>query len=273
MAIRERRESNGLVWLESELLSGQAGVAHGFSTRLGGVSRGHFSALNLGHTRGDDPAAVRENYRRFCQATGAGEVERLVLSHQVHKDHIRVCTMADAGKGLDRERGYDADGLMTNVPGLPLVIFSADCIPILLYDPVNRAAAACHAGWRGTAQAIAQKTVRQMTEVYGSKPGDLRAAVGPGIGPCCFITHSDVTEAMFGAFGDMTSDYVNPIPETDQFHVDLKGINAALLRAAGVERIDVSSHCTGCRQDLFWSHRFVGNARGSMAAVIMIKEG
>lgn len=271
MAVIERTESNGLVWLESQVLSSHSGVAHGFSTRLGGVSQGHFSSLNLGHTRGDDPEAVRENYRRFCAATGAGKMEKLVLSHQVHKDHVRVCTMEDGGKGLDRERDYDADGLMTNVPGLPLVIFSADCIPILFHDPVKSVVAACHAGWRGTAQAIAQKTVRQMEEVYGSKPEDIRAAIGPGIGPCCFVTHNDVTDAMFQAFGELAKPYVNHIPGTDQFHVDLKGINAALLRAAGVEQIDVSDVCTGCHQDKFWSHRFVGADRGSMAAVICLK--
>lgn len=198
-------------------------------------------------------------------------MERLVLSHQVHKDHIRVCTMEDGGKGLDRERDYDADGLMTNVPGLPLVIFSADCIPILFHDPVKGVAAACHAGWRGTAQAIAQKTVRQMGTVYGSNPGDIRAAIGPGIGPCCFVTHNDVTDAMFQAFGELVKPYVNHIPNTDQFHVDLKGINAALLRAAGVEQIDISQACTGCQRDKFWSHRFVGANRGSMAAVIGLK--
>lgn len=271
MAVIERTESNGLVWLESELLSSHSGVAHGFSTRLGGVSKGYFSSLNLGHTRGDDPAAVRENYRRFCAATGAGEVKKLVLSHQIHKDHIRICTLADAGKGLDRERDYDADGLMTDVPGLPLVIFSADCIPILFYDPVRKAVAACHAGWRGTAQAIAQKTVAQMGAVYGSRPEDIRAAIGPGIGPCCFVTHNDVTDAMIAAFGDLAKTYVNRIPNTDQFHVDLKGINAALLCASGVEHIDVSDTCTGCHQDKFWSHRFVGAERGSMAAVVMVR--
>lgn len=271
MAILERTESNGLVWLESEVLSSHSGVAHGFSTRLGGVSRGCFSSLNLGHTRGDDPAAVRENYRRFCEATGAGKTENLVLSHQVHKDHIRVCTMEDAGKGLDRERDYDADGLMTNVPDLPVVIFSADCIPILFHDPVKGVVAACHAGWRGTALAIAQKTVRRMGEVYGCQEKDIRAAIGPGIGSCCFVTHGDVRDAMLEAFGALAEPYVNHISGTDQFCVDLKGINGALLRQCGVEQLDISDDCTGCHQEKYWSHRFVGAERGSMAAIIMLK--
>jgi len=270
MAICQYQRPNGLVWLESQTISVSGGVAHGFSTRQGGVSTGCFDSLNLGHTRGDDPVAVRENYRRFCEATGAGRVEDLVLSHQVHQDHIRLCTADDRGKGLDRPRDYNADGLMTDQRGLPLFIFSADCIPILFYDPVRRAVAACHAGWRGTAQAIAAKTVRCMAEAFGSRPEDLLTAIGPGIGPCCFTTHEDVPQAMVGALGDLALPYIRPAAEKGKYHVDLKGINSALLRSAGVDSVEVSDHCTGCRQDLYWSHRFTGSARGSMGAVIML---
>lgn len=269
--LREHREKNGLVWLESGTISTPGGAAHGFSTRLGGVSEGVFASLNLGHTRGDDPEQVRENYRRFCAATGVGRVEDMVLSHQVHEDNVRVCTLADRGKGLDYERDYDADGLMTDIPGLPLTIFSADCIPILFYDPVRRVVAACHAGWRGTAQAIAAKTVRRMEKVYGCRPGDIRAAVGPGIGPCCFLTHADVTDAMRSSFGGQAEVYITPVAGTDQFHVDLKGLNAYILREAGITELDVSRDCTGCLPQKYWSHRHTGPARGSMASVIALK--
>lgn len=267
----ERREENGLVWLESETLSAPGGVAHGFSTRLGGVSQGVFASLNLGHTRGDDREAVRENYRRFCQATGVGETGNLVLSHQVHRDQIRVCTLADRGKGLDRARDYDADGLITDVPGLPLVIFSADCIPILFYDPVRRVAAACHAGWRGTALGIAAKTVRRMGAVYGCEPKNIRAAIGPGISQCCFTTRQDVPQAMEQALGPLPEGLILPGAEENRFQVDLKGINAWLLNRAGVTLLDQSTDCTACHPDRYWSHRITGPDRGSMAAVIALK--
>ena len=271
MDLREHCEANGVVWLESQGISAPGGVAHGFSTRLGGVSTGIYASLNLGHTRGDEPDAVRENYRRFLAATGAGRAEDMVISHQVHKDNVRVCTLADRGKGLDLERDYDADGMMTDVPDLPLVIFTADCIPILFYDPVRRVVAASHAGWRGTAQSIASKTVRRRREVYGSKPADIRAAIGPGISACCFLTHSDVMDAMRAQLGSLAEDYIRPVTGEDRFHVDLKGINAALLRQAGVVQVDISTDCTGCLREKYWNHRTTGQARGSMAAAIMLK--
>lgn len=270
----ERRTAEGLLWLESGTISAPGGAAHGFSTRLGGVSQGVYAALNLGHTRGDDPQAVRENYRRFCRATGVGEenLPRLVLSHQVHGDGLRVCTLADAGKGLDRPRDYEADGLMTDIPDLPLVIFSADCIPILLYDPVRRVVACCHGGWRGTAQAIAAKTVARMGEVYGCRPGDIRGAIGPGISACCFQTDEDVPWAMREALGGEAEPYCRPNGQPGRYQVDLKGLNAHILRRAGVEQIDCASDCTACRPERYWSHRLTGPARGSMAAVIMLKQ-
>ena len=157
--------TNNLIWLTSPLLSE---VPHGFSTRQGGVSAPPWDTLNLGPTRGDDPAAVEENYRRFCGVVGV-EPARMVMSQQVHETTIRVCTADDCGKGLSRERDYTADGLVTDEPGVPLVVFSADCGIILLHDPVNHAIGAVHAGWRGCAGGIVEKIVHTMTDTYGSK--------------------------------------------------------------------------------------------------------
>lgn len=260
---------NGLDWLSAEGFT-DSGAVHGFSTRLGGVSEGCLSSLNLGIARGDREENVRENYRRFCGAIGA-KAEGMVFSHQVHLDEVRVCTMADAGKGLDAPRDYDADGLITDIPGLPLVIFSADCIPILLYDPVRRIVGGCHAGWRGTAMGIAGKTVRRMREVYGCAPENIRCAIGAGISRCCFETHADVPEAMREALGKDAEPFIDTLPN-GKFRVDLKAINGYWLEKAGVssEKIVISDDCTSCHPDIYWSHRHTGPARGSMAAVIQL---
>ena len=143
-------EQNGLVFLTSPLLSG---VRHGFSTRKGGVSGPPWDSLNLGPSRGDAPAAVAENYRRFCGVVELDE-KRVVLSKQVHETTVRICTAEDAGKGLWRERGYTADALITIEPNLPLAVFSADCGILLLHDPVTGAVGGVHAGWRGCAGGI-----------------------------------------------------------------------------------------------------------------------
>lgn len=255
--------------MESELLAAPGGAVHGFSTRLGGVSKGYYASLNLGHTRGDDPAAVRENYRRFLSALGADRLEHLVLSHQVHGSVVRRCTAADWGYGLDRERDYEADALMTDVPGVILGIFTADCIPIIYYDPVRRVAAAAHAGWRGTAQAIAEKTVAEMSSVYGCRSGDIRAAIGPGIGPCCFLCHEDVPEAMAAALGSLAEPFIRPAAD-GRYHVDLKGINASILNRAGVKQIEICGDCTGCLREKYYNHRSTGPERGSMASIIQL---
>lgn len=260
------RTELGVTFLQAEGL----GTIHGFSTRLGGVSPAPFDTLNLGLSQGDDPARVRENYCRFCAAIGA-DVDRLVCSRQVHGDAIRVVTAADAGKGLDRQRDYEVDGLITNVPGLPLAIHTADCIPVLLYDPVHRAIGACHAGWRGTALAIPAKTVAKMTQVYGTEPKDLRCAIGAGISRCCFETRADVPEAMRETLGEAAEPFIDDHGD-GRFHVDLKGINRHWLTEAGVpeDQIAVSDECTVCLSEKFFSHRRSGAARGAMAAVIQL---
>ena len=273
-----QREVNGVVFLTSPLLS-QSGVRHGFSTRLGGVSQGHLASLNLRFEsaihdpENQDPEIVRTrtNYRRFCDALDL-DMERVVLSRQVHQDTVRVVTEADAGKGLLRAREYTADGLVTDVSGLPLFVFSADCITVLLCDPVRRAVGAVHAGWRGTALGIVKKAVDTMTAVYGTNPADLLAAVGPGIGPCCFETHADIPDSLRSTLGSEAEPFIRPLAAPGKFSVDLKGANARWLERAGLrpEHIALCRACTGCDRARFWSHRFQGSARGSMAAVIQL---
>lgn len=262
----ETHTQNGLVFLASPLLGG---VRHGFSTRLGGVSPAPWDALNLGPGRGDAPENIQENYRRFFAALGA-DPARAVLSKQVHRDGVRVCTAGDAGKGLARERDYDADALVTGEPGLPLVVFSADCGILLLHDPVTGCAGAVHAGWRGCAVGIVEKTVRELGRVYGARPEDIRCAVGPCIGRCCFETDGDVPAAMRAALGAEAEPHLTW--RAPKWHVDLAGLNRAWLLRAGVapDHIDTCGLCTACRPDLFWSHRKMGQARGAQVAVIAL---
>ena len=155
-------------------------------------------------------------------------------------------------------------------PGLALYVSTADCTPILLHDPVTGAVGAAHAGWRGTAKGIGEKTVRAMVAAYGCKPENIRAAIGPNIGACCFQTDRDVPEAMIKAYGSEAEAYIRQ--EKDKYYVNLKAVNALSLRRAGVTEIEIATACTACRPDLFWSHRVVGDARGSQGGVIVCKE-
>ena len=257
---------NSITYLRSQALEG---VAHGFSTRLGGVSPAPWDSLNLGVGRGDTMENVQENYRRFCAVLGMDD-RRAVLSKQIHEDVVRHVTEEDAGKGLYRDRDYSSvDGMVTNVPHLPLVVFSADCNVILLYEPVGRAIGACHAGWRGTALGIAKKTAQEMVQLFGCEARNIRAAIGPAIGQCCFETDEDVPTALREALGEEVAPYITW--NGTKYHIDLKAVNALWLRKAGVERIDICDHCTACRPDLYWSHRKMGNARGAQIAMIALE--
>ena len=243
------------------------GVKHCFSTRLGGVSTGHLESLNLGHHRGDDPDHVLENYRILGRAVGFVP-EQLVFTRQTHTDVVRVVDGSNAGEGLFRPVETECDALITNTPGLALTVFTADCTPILLYDPVTGAVGAVHAGWRGTAAAIAEKAVLAMAREFGANPENIQGAIGPNIGQCCFETDLDVPMALREALGPQAEAFIRA-KGNGKYMVDLKGANGAFLRRAGVKHVEQSGECTACRPDRFWSHRRVGSARGSMAAIIV----
>lgn len=259
------------------LVSDRIETPHCFSTRLGGVSEGFLSSLNLGIHRGDSLETCLENYRILGEAVGFSP-EDTVLTRQLHGDIVATVGAADRGCGLLQELGdIERDGLMTNEPDTALTVFGADCTPVLLYDPVKRAVAAVHSGWRGTAAGIVQKAVTQLSRTYGTNPADLRAAIGPCIGRCCFETRRDVPDAMLAALGADALPAIErdpgnaPYGPSAHFHVDLKLLNEIWLRRAGVEDIDVCGECTACLPDRYWSHRRLGNQRGSMAAVILLK--
>lgn len=255
------KKSNKLEYEAAESIA----VPHGFTTRLGGVSTGTQESLNLAFGRGDAMENVEANLRRLARAIGFDE-GKLVLTRQTHSDIVRVVTAADHA-GLCH-RDYPAcDALVTRDPGTALLVFTADCTPILLWDPVTGAVGAAHAGWRGTAQDIAGKTLAAMTEHFGTKPEDVRAAIGPNIGICHFETDADVPHAMVSAFGKEALAFIRH--SGDKYYVDLKAMNALALGRRGVKHIEASSSCTACAPDRFWSHRVTGGERGSQGAVIV----
>ena len=243
-------------------------VPHCFTTRLGGVSQGRLESLNIGMGRGDDPENVAENYAILGRVLGF-EPEKLVMTHQVHTDVVRRVTQAHH-LGLDHHAYPECDALITNDPGTALVIFTADCTPILFYDPITGAVGAVHAGWRGTAADIAGKTVRAMCREFGCDPARIRAAIGPNIGPCCFETGPEVPEALLSTFGAEIKPWIRQ--KDEKFYPDLKRINAFALQRAWVIHIDISTECTMCRPDRFWSHRAHGPQRGSQGAIIVCRE-
>lgn len=244
-------------------------VPHGFTTRFGGVSEGYLDSMNIGFHRGDKPEKVLENYRILGSAIGF-DPENCVLTKQTHTDIVRRVGKADCGTGISKPEFDPCDALITNDPGVALVVFTADCTPILFHDPVTGAVGAAHAGWRGTAADIAGKTVKAMCENFGCKPEDLRCAIGPNIGPCHFETDADVPDAMIDALGDIALPHIRKSGE--KYYVNLKEINALFLRRAGVRHIEISTECTACNPQKYWSHRLVGANRGSQGAVIVRKE-
>ena len=242
---------------------------HCFTTRLGGVSSGHLAAMNIGTHRGDDPRKVQKNYGILADDLGF-DPEKLVLTTQKHTDTVLRVGAAHWGAGLTAPELPDCDALVTDTPGTALVIFTADCTPVLLYDPVTGAVGAAHAGWRGTARRIAEKTVQTMVSAFGCKPENIRAAIGPNIAQCCFETDADVPQALAESYGEDVWAYIQK--RNDKYYVNLKAVNALSLRRAGVRHIEVSDRCTACETELFWSHRRTGGVRGSQGAIIVCKE-
>lgn len=245
------------------------GVPHCFTTRLGGVSQGHLASMNLGVRRGDDPENVVRNMEILGDALGFS-TKMLVSCRQIHSDTVHRVDMTHTGGYFTEGASPVGDALVTNVPGIALVVFTADCTPILLHDPITGAVGAVHAGWRGTAMGIVKKAVDTMVSSYGCDPKNIRAAIGPNIGQCCFETDADVPNALTDALGETIKPFIRKTG--DKYYVNLKEANALWLRRAGVSHIEISSLCTACRQDLFWSHRKVGQHRGSQGAVIVCKE-
>lgn len=267
-------ERNGVHYLTFPILEEQGGlVSHGFATRIGGVSQGKFAQMNLSFTRGDDPDCVRENYRRMAQALGV-HMEQMVLAYQTHTTNVRRVTGEDAGKGLARERDYrDVDGLITDVPGMTLVTFFADCVPLYFLDPVHRAIGLSHSGWRGTVGRMGRVTLKAMEEAFGTRPQDAICCVGPSICRDCFEVGEEVVEEFRGEFQERYWDELFYRKDNEKFQLDLWRCNEIILREAGVlpEHIQVTDICTRCNPDYLFSHRFAGEERGNLAAFLCLR--
>ncbi|MBQ7692106.1 MAG: peptidoglycan editing factor PgeF [Oscillospiraceae bacterium] len=255
---------NGLIYMRSTVI----GARHAFTTRFGGVSGGAFSSLNLGSNRGDEPENVRENYRRVCAFFGAGENDACV-TNQVHKADVRTVTAADRHTCLG-PTPYEADGIVTAEKGLPLFCFTADCVPVLLWDRKGCAAGAVHCGWRSSVADILKNALDAMAAL-GAEAGDVCAAIGPAIGRCCFETDDDVPEAVTAWLRGDTEGLFDRRADSKTM-VDLRLANARRLVSLGVpvENIDISDECTFCSHDKYWSHRYTRGVRGSQASVIML---
>ena len=264
------RSAEGVLWYSFPLFAPFADrFTAVFSSRIGGVSPGGWSSLNLGLGRGDEPARVGENFARFGRAVGL-DPERMVMSRQTHTTNVLLVDEGYAGEGLVRPRRYqDVDGLLTKERNLPLVTFYADCTPLLLYAADQHIAGAAHAGWRGTVADMAGTMVRRL-KALGAKPQQIYAAIGPSAGPCCY----QVDETTAARFRQVDAATVRPDPsEAGRYLADLWLANRILLQRAGLPAANIATAglCTICHSDVFYSHRVQGPDRGALVGAVMLR--
>lgn len=252
---------------------------HCFTTRGGGVSEGIFDSLNLSFTRGDEEAAVMENYARLSAALKVDK-EDFVCSDQTHTTNVRFVGRKDCGSGITRPRTYtDVDGLITNEPRVVLSTFYADCVPLYFIDPVHRAIGLSHSGWRGTVARMGKKTLLKMEEEFGTQAKDVIAAVGPSICWDCYEISGDVAKEFIKEFKGHEEEILKPfsretdIADTDKFRLNLWKCNEIVLTEAGIlpEHLAVTNICTCCNSRLLFSHRASRGKRGNLGAFLYIK--
>ena len=267
------KENAGVTYLSFPALEKTGLVSHAFSTRLGGVSKGDYATMNFSFTRGDNRDDVLENYARMALALGV-EREKMVLTYQTHTVNVRQATEEDAGKGVVRERDYtDVDGLITDIPGITLVTFFADCVPLYFLDPVHRAIGLSHSGWRGTVKGMGQVTAEAMKDAFGSRPEDLIACIGPSICADCYEVGPEVAEEFEHAFAPKYHSSILEKKPNGKYQLDLWKANQIVLEEAGLksENISVTNICTHCNPDLLFSHRRSAERRGNLCAFLCLK--
>lgn len=241
---------------------------HAFSTRLGGVSEGHLASLNLSVRRGDSEEHVRENWRRLGEAAGM-DLSRAAYARQIHSRTVFSVSASDTQPPWLEPR-FEGDGFVTAEAGVPIAVFTADCIPVLLEDHKHGVIAAVHCGWRSSTADILAAALERM-QALGARAEDTAAAIGAGIGFCCFEVGPEVAEGIERLLGGDTAGLIRP-GEGDRLFADLKGANARRLRQLGLreENIAVSQECTMCDPETFWSHRVTQGKRGVMTAIISL---
>jgi len=263
--------SNNILYLTIPSFEETKLVKHCFTTRVGGVSKGVYSTLNTSPMKDDPLENVLVNLDRVCSAVGI-DYRKLVLTDQIHSDRIIAVTEEDIGKGIVKPSDIKwTDGLMTNIPGVPLITFYADCVPLFFLDARKKAVALSHSGWKGTVQRIGPKTVKKMMEGYGTDPSDSLVGIGPSIGPECFEVGMDVAQVFMENFENWKS-FMEPYKE-NKYRIDLWRVNKLMLMETGIpeSNITISGYCTKCNEDLFFSYRRDKGNTGSLSAILELK--
>lgn len=264
---------NQVPFLQFPILENTGIVKHGFSTRLGGVSKGIFRTMNLSFTRGDGCEEVLENFRRISSAIGF-DYRDIVTSDQTHTANIRIAGAADKGKGIIKNRDYEnIDGLITNEPGVPLAAFFADCVPLYFVDPVKKVIALSHSGWRGTVNKIGQRTIEAMQNSFGSKPEDVIACIAPSICRDCYEVGLDVAGMFYEAFPSEQAERILTKKDNGKYQLDLWKANEIILTEAGIlsEHLALPDICTCCNKEVLFSHRGSQGMRGNLGAFLMLE--
>lgn len=273
----EYKISTGILpMVESPLFQRETGLQHGFSTRKGGVSKEHLASLNLCFSVEDAKENVLENFRRIGERFGKTP-EDFVLSKQSHETKVLKVGTKDRGKGITKDRDYEGiDALITDEKGIILSCFSADCVPILFYDPVHKAVGACHSGWRGTKGKILQNVVEEMRKHFSSNPAEILIAIGPSICKEQYVVSEDLALSFLEDYPDLGEDTASPIQRIskDKFQLDLWDLNRRIALNCGIkeENISISGYCTMENPELFFSHRYSQGKRGLQGAFICLQD-
>ncbi|MDQ0192566.1 peptidoglycan editing factor PgeF [Paenibacillus wynnii] len=257
-------------------------ITAGFTSRQGGAGKAPYESLNCAFHVGDDPQDVISNRRTLAESLGF-QLKDWTCGEQTHGVNIAVVDHKDRGRGSrDRTSAFsDTDGLITNVPGVMLTSFYADCVPLYFYDPVRAAVGLAHAGWKGTVAEIAAVMVRKMSEAYGSCAEDILASIGPSIGDCCYevndqvMKHVHLLEDSSGGKAPFSgSVYRQSGANGDKSMLNLKELNQRIMIKAGIlpTHIECTTWCTSCNPDLFFSYRKENGVTGRMTSWIGIKE-
>ena len=273
----EYKISTGILpMVESPLFQRETGLQHGFSTRKGGVSKEHLTSLNLSFSVEDAKENVLENFRRIGERFGKAP-EDFVLSKQSHETKVLKVGTKDRGKGITKDRDYEGiDALITDEEGIILSCFSADCVPILFYDPIHKAVGACHSGWRGTKGKILQNVVEEMRKHFSSNPAEILVAIGPSICKEQYVVSEDLALSFLEDYPDLGEDTASPIQRIskDKFQLDLWDLNRRIALDCGIkeEHISISGYCTMENPELFFSHRYSQGKRGLQGAFICLQD-